>query len=115
MVQKFQERDLEAGEPFHFISNARPDRGCDLGEVEPILDDHVEVESEAVAVCRDSDPLCQLVAGEQPLESLAGHADNAVALGGGVPDDLCDRVRGDPDLPEVGLLCEGVLLHDPRA
>ncbi len=102
-------------QPLHLVGDARPDRGGDLGEVEPVLDDHVEVEAEAVAVRRDADPLRQLVAGEQPLESLAGHADDAVALGGGVPDDLCDRVRGDPDLPEMGLLCEGVLLHDPRA
>ena len=104
-----------AGQPLDLVGDARPDGGGDLGEVQPVLDDDVEVEPEPVRVRRDADPLRQLVAGEQPLDPLAGHADDAVALGCGVPDDLRDRVRRDSDLPEMGLLCEGVLLHDARA
>ena len=54
----------------------------------------------------DRDPLRGLVAREQAPGGgearPAGHADDAVRLGRGVPDDLGDGVAGDRDAAEVG-------------
>ena len=107
--------DGEPGEALDLVGDARADRRRDLGEVEPVLDDHVQVEPEPVAVARHPDPLRQLVPRQPPFEPLAGHADDAVALGGRVTDDLRDRVGGDRDPTELRLLREVFPLHDPRA
>ena len=40
--------DLEPRQPFDLVGDARSDRGGDLGQVEPVLDDDVEVEPEPV-------------------------------------------------------------------
>ena len=52
--------DLEAGQPLDLVGDARPDRGGDLGEVQPVLDDDVEVEPEPVAVAETPIPCVSL-------------------------------------------------------
>ena len=58
------------------------------------------------------DPLRQLVPRRAAaVRPLPRHADDAVALGRRVADDLRDRVGRDPDRTELGLLREVALLH----
>ena len=52
--------DLEPGQPLDLVGDARPDRRGDLGEVEPVLDDDVEVEPEPVAVAETPIPCVSL-------------------------------------------------------
>ena len=107
--------DGQPRQPLDLVRDARAHGRGDLGQVEPVLDDDVQVEPEPVRRAGDLDPLRQLVARQQPLQPLAGHADDAVALGGGVADDLRDRVGRDRDPAQVGLLREVSPLHVPRA
>ena len=106
----FDRGDAEAGQPPELVGDARTHGRGDLRQVEPVLDDDVEVDPQAVRRARDVDALRQLVARQEACQTLAGHADDAVALGGGVTDDLRDRVGRDPDRTELGLLRK-VTLH----
>ena len=108
-------RDGQPGQALDLVGDARADGRGDLGQVEPVLDDDVQVEPEPFPRAGDGDPLRQLVARQPALQPLAGHADDAVALGGGVADDLRDRVGRDRDPAQVGLLREVSPLHVPRA
>ena len=61
------------------------------------------------------DAVGEPVAAREPREAATGHADDAVALGRDVADDLRDRLGGDGDPPEVGRAGEmGALVHAAR-
>ena len=106
---------VRPGQALDLVGDTRANGRGDLGQVEPVLDDDVQVEPEPFPRAGDGDPLRQLVARQAALEPLAGHADDAVALGRGVADDLRDRVGRDRDPAQVGLLREVSPLHVPRA
>ena len=78
----------------------------------PYSSDDVEVDHEPVRAGVDLDPLRQPVAREHPRDpALAGHVDDAVALGSRVPDDLGDGFGRDRDPPELGCLGQVRPLH----
>src|SRR5512146_503852 len=70
-------RHAQAGQPLDLVHDAIAERRRHLGEVQPVLDDDVEVDPDAVAVTADLDPATRAVAGQQAAEPARRHADDA--------------------------------------
>ena len=105
----------QAGLPLDLVRDAVAHRRGDLGQVEPVLDDDVEIDLDAAVARLHLDAVGEAAAAGQPREAAPGHADDAVALGGDVADDLRDRLGRDGDPPEVGRAGEmGALVHAAR-
>ena len=113
--------DGETGLALDLVGDPGADGRRDLGEVQAVLDDDVEVDLEAAVAGLDLDAVGEPIAARETREAPARHADDAVALGGDVTDDLRDRLGRDGDPPEVGrpremdALVHAARLDDARA
>ena len=107
--------DREARLALHLVGDAGS-HGCrDLGEVEPVFDDDVKIDLDASVARLHVDAVGEPVATGESRESPARHADDAIALGGHMTDDLRDRLGRDGDPPEIrGAREIGVLVHAAR-
>ena len=105
----------EARLPLDLVRDSGSHRGRDLGEVEPVFDDDVEVDLDPAVACLHFDPVREPVAARETGEAPPRHSHDAVALGGDVADDLGDRLGRDGDPPEIGRAREmGALVHAAR-
>src|SRR3954468_276243 len=86
----------KACEPADLVADPVANRGRDLREVQPVLDDDVQVDRDVVSVAAYLDAARRPV--RQPFP--AGHGDDAVALAGGLSHDACDHVARDRDPTE---------------
>ena len=76
---------VEPGEPLDLVAHLRADGRRDLGEVQAVLDDDVQLDAQRLRVALDADAL----AAEDPLDARAGReADDAVAAERRLGDDL---------------------------
>jgi len=80
------------------VRDAVADGRRDLGEVQAVLDDDVEVDRDLVPVAADLDALARTLG--QPFRAC--HRDDAVALACGLPHDVLDRRVRDRDPAELG-------------
>ena len=104
----------QPGQPPDLVGDARADRRRDLGEVEAVLDDDVQVDREpAVPVAPISIPASRAVARASSARDapLRDHADDAVALRGGVSrrSGRSPRARSRSDRARTD--CEASSLH----
>ena len=91
-------RDVEAGQPRHLVRDLRANRRGDLGEVEAVLDDDVQLDPQAARVAFDGDAL----AAEEPADAAAGRQpDDPVAAERRFGDDLGERVARDGESAEL--------------
>src|SRR5690242_21272477 len=90
----------EPRQPLDLVGDAVADAGRDLGEVEPVFDHHVQVDSDLLAVAADLDAAWPAARARDLSAQRALHSDHAVALERRLRDDLRDRVGRDRDPPE---------------
>ena len=90
--------DGQPGQATDLVRDAVADGGRDLGEIQAVLDDHVQVDRHVVTVASDRNPLSHALG--QPLR--AAHGDDAVAIADGLGNDVRDRVARDRDPAERG-------------
>ena len=90
--------DVEAGQPRHLVRHLGADRRRDLGQVEAVLDDDVQLDPQTARVAFDGDAF----APQQPADTRARRqADDAVAAERRLCDDLGERVARDGESAEL--------------
>src|SRR5439155_7140672 len=84
--------DGEPGEPLDLVRDLTAHGRCDLGEVEAVLHDDVQLDPKRIRSALDAD----LVAAEHAAHATAGaQPDDAVAAERGLGDDLRHRLTPD--------------------
>src|SRR5262249_32317245 len=90
----------QPGEPLHFVRDTVAHGRGDLGEVEAVLDDDVQVDRHAASVLPDLDA-SGTAAGARELTAQGSlHPDDAVALERSLRDDLRYCLTRDRDPPQ---------------
>jgi len=97
-------RDLELRGSLHLVRDTRAHGCSDLGEVQPVLDDDVDLQRQTVVTPTYDDAALGAVPLEKPERPSLPHPSyDAVALGDDIADDLRDRLRADRDATMAGL------------